>query len=419
MKCKTILAMKFQDYEEHFKAYKDLAVGPDAILLSLPSPFAYQEGLKHVKKGKNIVVFGDDLSIEEELKLKREARKTKSWVLTPHTYANSSQKGRVGLIATAGAGLQQVVALINNLDCGTSTIISSGSRDFSDEIGGLQTMAALDFLKKDPETKVIALILKPLNKKNILKLIDYLKDINKKTILYIVGSNLKLDGPLLETAFSLEDLSIKIVEFLKNKKLEPLVSEKTLKQLAKKERAKLGNKQKFIRGLFSGGTFCDESVTIIQKYIGTVYSNISLAKIRLKDTKISKGHCCWDMSQGFYTEDGPYYPMVKMDLRGKRIIQEALDPETAVILFDVCLGYGSHLTPANLLINSINQIRKKRIGKNKRVSFIASVVGTKTEPQDLKEQINILKRAGVIVAPSISSAAKLASYIVQYKNLEV
>ena len=49
--------------------------------------------------------------------------------------------------------------------------------------------------------------------------------------------------------------------------------------------------------------------------------------------------------------------MIDFSLRNLRILQEARDPETAVILIDVELGYGSNPDPAGQLVPVIQKAK--------------------------------------------------------------
>jgi len=93
-------------------------------------------------------------------------------------------------------------------------------------------------------------------------------------------------------------------------------------------------------------------------------------------------------------------------LRNRRILEEAQDPETAVILLDVVLGYGSHPDPSSELSGVIREARKK-------VAVICSITGTDKDPQKRTAVEKCLKEAGAIVLPTNAAASKLAGYIIQ------
>ena len=116
--------------------------------------------------------------------------------------------------------------------------------------------------------------------------------------------------------------------------------------------------QKYIRGLFSGGTFCYETLLLLSETLGRVYSNTPIQKEeKIANVWKSQGHTVIDLGDDLFTQGRPH-PMIDFRLRNERIIQEAQDPETAVILLDIVLGYGSHMDPAGELLPAIREAQK-------------------------------------------------------------
>jgi FdrA protein len=103
--------------------------------------------------------------------------------------------------------------------------------------------------------------------------------------------------------------------------------------------------------------------------------------------------------------------MIDHRLRNERLLAEAADPEVAVILFDVVLGYGSHADPAAEMAPALAGARKK----NRSVAFVASVCGTDEDPQGLERQEQALRKAGVLLAGSNARAVLLAKSLVGMK----
>ena len=52
--------------------------------------------------------------------------------------------------------------------------------------------------------------------------------------------------------------------------------------------------------------------------------------------------------------------MIDPTLRNRRIIQQARDPTTAVILLDIVLGYGAHPDPAGAAVEAIREAHGSR-----------------------------------------------------------
>ena len=59
----------------------------------------------------------------------------------------------------------------------------------------------------------------------------------------------------------------------------------------------------------------------------------------------SREHTLVDLGDDDFTRGRPH-PMIDHRLRNERLLAEAADPQVAVILLDVVLGYGAHPDPA-------------------------------------------------------------------------
>ena len=105
--------------------------------------------------------------------------------------------------------------------------------------------------------------------------------------------------------------------------------------------------------------------------------------------------------------------MIDHRLRNERIVKEAADPETAVILLDVVLGYGSHMNPASEIVPAIDVARKRAAKEGRELAFVGFVCGTEGDPQNLSAQEAALRRAGMILARSNAEAVRLAAGLVE------
>jgi hypothetical protein len=128
----------------------------------------------------------------------------------------------------------------------------------------------------------------------------------------------------------------------------------------------------------------------------------------MKDVWKSREHTIVDLGDDVFTRGRPH-PMIDHRLRNERLLAEAADPEVAVILFDVVLGYGAHPDPAAEMIPALAKARKK----NRSVAFVASVCGTDEDPQGLERQESALRAAGVLLAESNARAVMLASALIK------
>jgi FdrA protein len=187
--------------------------------------------------------------------------------------------------------------------------------------------------------------------------------------------------------------------------------EETLQAAQAKElRAALKPEQKYLRGLFSGGTLCYESQVIWRDRLSDpVLSNAPLKKDhQLADSLHSIKHTCVDLGEEEFTVGRPH-PMIDNDLRIRRLLQEARDPEVTVIMLDVVIGYGAHPDPASELGPAIRQAKQLA---DRELIVVASVTGTEQDPQRLSTQVATLQSAGAIVCDSNAAAAKLVAMIV-------
>jgi hypothetical protein len=107
--------------------------------------------------------------------------------------------------------------------------------------------------------------------------------------------------------------------------------------------------------------------------------------------------------------------MISADSRQRFILREAADPETAVLLLDIMLGYGSHMDMAGELKEAIRKARYIATERNGYLAIIASICGTQADPQSLIEQTKSLEEVGCIVMPDNAQAARLAALIAQHQ----
>jgi FdrA protein len=161
----------------------------------------------------------------------------------------------------------------------------------------------------------------------------------------------------------------------------------------------------YLRGLFSGGTLAYETLLGLQATLSPIYSNAPITNYQLlKDPLHSEAHTIIDLGDEFFMV-GRLHPMIDNDLRIRRMKQEAADPEAGMILFDVVLGEGSHLDPASELVAAIREIQ----GNRKDIEFVAMVIGTDEDLQNIQSQIDQLKEAGITVFRTATEAVEYIS----------
>ncbi|KAA0266176.1 MAG: acyl-CoA synthetase FdrA [Chloroflexi bacterium] len=398
-----------------------LAQKPSANLavISVPGEYAAREARKALEAGLNVFLFSDNVSIKDELELKQFAAEKKLLVMGPDCgtsliggvgigFANVVRKGQIGAIGAAGTGLQEFTSQIHNAGFGISHAIGTGGHDLSDSIGGMTTLAALDALEADPATKVIAIISKPPGVKTLAQLSERFKTCTKPVIGCFLGTRaepyeVKVNFQRASTIDEAVQLSIKLAgaESVSQK------TEFTPEELEwiSREKASWSDDQKYVRGIFAGGTFCYQSQQIFRDAGTVIHSNAPLeAKNKLHDSDHSVEHTIVDMGSDEYTLGRPH-PMIDGTLRKQRILTEARDPQTAILLLDFILGYNASMDPVGELLDAIIEARQIVDKRGGNLTVVASVCGTDDDPQDLNLQVKLLKEAGVIVFHSNANAA--------------
>ncbi len=173
------------------------------------------------------------------------------------------------------------------------------------------------------------------------------------------------------------------------------MSQTELVSIANRIAKGLGEKQKYIRGLYTGGTLAYETLVILEQMIGDVYSNAPLnPKMKLPDSYVPVKDTIVDLGEEEFTM-GRAHPMIDPTIRQMRLIDEAKDPEVAVIIMDFMLGYGSNPDPAGAMLAAISDARTIAHEDGRSLPMLAHVCGTQQDPQPLSDQISKLRKLGV------------------------
>jgi FdrA protein len=404
-----------------------LSMIPDAnlVVISVPGEFAKREALKALRNGLNVFLFSSNVLIEDEVELKKTAKDRGLLMMGPDCgtaiinnvvlgFGNVVNKGPIGVVSASGTGLQQVATLIHREGLGLSQAIGTGARDLSEEVGGMMMIEGIKLLEKDEKTEAIVLISKPPDPLIGEKVLRVARNCKKTVIVNFLGEDIsKLSEKGVTVANTLEDAARVACALVQGRKSEKTIfafPKWEIMSLVNAESSRLTKVQKYIRGLFSGGTLCYEAQVILTSLVGGVYSNVSLKPEYKLECNLSSNHSCIDMGSEEFVVGRPH-PMIDLTLRKRRIIQEAKDPTTAVILLDLVLGYGAHQNPAAELVPSILEAKKFTDQAGRFLSVVASVIGTPEDPQDFKKQEKNLKEVGVIVMPSNAQAARIAALI--------
>ena len=390
-------------------------------LISTPGDYAAAEARKALASGLDVMLFSDNVSLEDEIALKKLARAKGRIVMGPDcgtaivngvplAFANVVRRGPVGCVAASGTGLQQVTCLIDRLGSGISHAIGTGGHDLHKDVGGITMLTGIRALGSDKSTKVLVLISKPPAPEVARKVLKAASEIGKPVVVNFVGAAPgSINGKNLYPVQTLEDAAHMAVALAQGRK--PSAKRGSASRV---KRPRFAASQRFVRGLYSGGTFCYEASMLLGEALSNVWSNSPVrAEQKIKDVWKSREHTLIDLGDDEFTRGRPH-PMIDHRLRNERIIKEAADPKTAVILLDVVLGYGSHPDPASMMVPAIEAARK-RAGK-RPIAFVGSVCGTDGDPQNRARQEAALRGAGMILAPSNAAAVRLAASLVNGRS---
>ena len=372
---------------------------PDAnlALISVPGDFAAAEARKALRRGLDVMIFSDNVPLQQEISLKREARDLGRMVMgpdcgtaiiagTPLGFANVLARGDIGIIGASGTGIQEVSCLIADGGRGISHAIGTGGRDLSADVGGIATLMAIDLLDRDPATGHVVLISKP-PAAQVAKLV--LERVGRSgkpfTVCFIGGT---AAGPLPANA-KLATTLTEAAEGVLGRTLDAYRG-----PLPKRGRGPL------IRGLFCGGSLCAEAQATLHRSGQRVASNAPIPGVAALGAP-GVAHTLIDLGDDQFTRGRPH-PMIEPATRDAPLAQALADKAVGVVLLDVILGWGVHPDPAGQLVRALEQ--RPADGP----AIIASVTGAETDPQVRSAQVRKLMEAGVVVAPSNAAAATLA-----------
>ena len=389
-------------------------------LISTPGDYAAAEAMKALRLGLNVMLFSDNVALEDEIALKRYARDHQLLVMGPDCgtaiiggvplgFANVVRRGDIGAIAASGTGLQQVTCLIDRWGGGVSQAIGTGGHDLHARVGGITMLQGLEALAADPVTSVIVLISKPPHPEVAKAVLDVASRPGKPIVVNFLGADPDtVRRPNVHPVRTLEDAA-RLAVALAGDGADAQAG--TAQTETAPQIPQLGPGQKYIRGLYSGGTFCYEALLLLTEAFGGIASNTPLEpEHMLADVWRSERHTVIDLGDDAFTRGRPH-PMIDQTLRKERILKEAADPEVAVILFDVVLGYGAHPDPAPELAEALKQARAVATAAGRQLALVGSVCGTAGDPQGLTRQEEVLRAAGVLLAESNAQAVRLAATV--------
>ncbi|MFA7324138.1 MAG: acyl-CoA synthetase FdrA [Candidatus Nanopelagicales bacterium] len=373
-----------------------MQVMPAANLLAVSTPGAYAPLLvkQGLEAGLNVFCFSDNVSLQDEVALKRLAASRQLLLMGPDCgtalidgsplgFVNAVSPGPVGIVSASGTGAQEVMCQLDALGVGISQAIGVGGRDLSAEVGATMTFAALDALASDEQTTCIVLIGKPPAPAVARALLAYLADFTKPVVMCLIGGGAQLATGPVTTAPTLADAAVAAARIVgmaipASIPREPAVGAVTATRV--------------LLGLYTGGTLASE------------------AKYLLRQQGIEAE--ILDLGDDQYTVGRPH-PMIDPSQRSERLVQAGGNPEVGVVLVDLVLGFGAAVDPATPLADAARAAKAHAIADGRVLAVVASVCGTAGDPQSLDMQRQALIDAGVIVAQSNAAAVDIAAQLLK------
>jgi succinyl-CoA synthetase alpha subunit len=386
--------------------------------VSVPGPYAAAEALKALKRGLHVFLFSDNVPLAEELALKRLAAKKGLLVMGPDCgtaiiggvplgFANTVRRGSIGLVGASGTGMQEVSVRIHGLGGGVSHALGTGSRDVGEEVGGTTLLAGLELLARDPDTRVIAIVSKPPSPPVAERALRAARACGKPVVVLFLGAN-PAGGGNIHPVATLEEAAATAVALAGNGTRAAAAG---VGAGIDAEIAKLASSQRFLRGLYSGGTYCTEAQLVLKDAGVATWSNAPVeAKFGLPRGAHSREHTAIDLGADEFTVGRPH-PMIDFAARTERLLEEARDPSVALIVLDVVLGHGANPDPAGELAPALREARADAMKHGRNLILLGFVCGTDGDPQGLSRQIARLRDAGMLLAPTSTAAARLAARV--------
>jgi FdrA protein len=385
---------------------------PDAnvAVVSVPGPYASLAAHQALTSGLHVLLFSDNVPLDEEIGLKERASTLGRLVMGPGAgtavlggvglgFANAVRRGGVGVVAAAGTGAQEAMSLLDRWDIGVSHVIGVGGRDLSASIGGRMAAGAVRALDADPGTDAILLVSKPPDPGVAAAVVAECR--HTPLVAACVGMTApdgQLAGAVL--ARTLEEGAMRVAGQL-GRPVPDLAA--GLRAAAEEAIRGLAETRTAVRGFFTGGTLCYEAQVVLRELLGAVYSNIPLQAGHGLPAPAG-AHVCLDLGEEEFTQGRPH-PMIDPAARREIMQDRALGPEVAVVLLDVVLGYGSHSDPAGEIAGTCADI------VSGGAAVVAYVLGTRADPQGYDAQRAKLEDAGVIVTETAARAARTAAAI--------
>ena len=393
---------------------------PDANLavISIAGAYAAMEADRALDENLNVFMFSDNVSLEDEVRLKEKAHEKGLLVMGPDcgtgiihgvpvAFANYVDKGKIGIVGASGTGIQELTTIIDRLGEGVSNAIGTGGRDLNAAVGGITMLDAINALEQDESVEVMIIVSKPPAKQVRDKIVKRLEGIEKPVVTLFLGEKPETHEKGFYHAYTLDEAARIAVKLVRNEEIE---IDNTLIEHDDKF---VKEDNKTIKAYYSGGTLAYEAAILLKDTL-----KLS-AGSDVKDFILNaQGHEVIDLGDDKYTQGKPH-PMIDASTRIEYMKEAANDKSTGVILFDLVLGYGSHENMAEELSKGIKVLQDKAKEEERKLFFVTTICGTKKDRQGFDSQKKQMEDLGVIVCDSNKIAVEMAMYLVGYKYEEL
>ncbi|WP_414445738.1 acyl-CoA synthetase FdrA [Citrobacter europaeus] len=373
-------------------------------LISVAGEYAAELANQALDRNLNVMMFSDNVTLEDEINLKRRAQDKGLLVMgpdcgtamiagTPLAFANVMPEGNIGVIGASGTGIQELCSQIALAGEGITHAIGLGGRDLSAEVGGISALTALDMLGADDKSQVLAFVSKPPAEAVRQHIVTAMKATGKPVVALFLGYT--CTAPRDENvwfASTLDDAA----------RLACLLARVTARRSAL-----TASGDGLIRGLYTGGTLAAEAAGLLAAHLNVAADAQHHHGMMLD----AAGHQIIDLGDDFYTVGRPH-PMIDPALRNQLITDLGSQPQVRVLLVDVVIGYGATADPAASLVQAWQKACVAR-GIDQPLFAIATVTGTEGDPQCRSLQIATLEDAGIAVVSSLPEATLLAAELIR------
>jgi FdrA protein len=373
-------------------------------LISVAGEYAAELANQALDRNLNVMMFSDNVTLEDEINLKRRAQDKGLLVMgpdcgtamiagTPLAFANVMPEGNIGVIGASGTGIQELCSQIALAGEGITHAIGLGGRDLSAEVGGISALTALEMLGTDDKSQVLAFVSKPPAEAVRQRIVTAMKATGKPVVALFLGY----------TCTAARDENVWFASTLDDAaRLACLLARVTARRCGL---AATGDG--LIRGLYTGGTLAAEAAGLLAAHLNVAADAQHHHGMMLD----AAGHQIIDLGDDFYTVGRPH-PMIDPALRNQLITDLGSQPQVRVLLVDVVIGYGATADPAASLVQAWQKACAAR-NIEQPLFAIATVTGTERDPQCRSLQIATLEDAGIAVVSSLPEATLLAAELIR------